>query len=65
MEEIKVTDRVLITVKRNEVIGKVLKIEGFDATCSFFMPRSKGMSIMKFPLSSLRKADDIKNIPLK
>lgn len=65
MTDISIGDEVLINVKRNEVIGKVLKIEGTDATCSFFMPRSKGMSITKFPLSALSKADSKKNIPLK
>ena len=61
MGDINIGDEVLITVKRNKVIGKVLKIEGTDITCSFFMPRSKGMSITKFPIAAVSKADNKKS----
>lgn len=57
MGNININDAVRCRVKRIEVIGKVLKIEGDSATCSFYMPRSKGMSTMKFPLKDLVKVD--------
>lgn len=57
MSDIKVSDQVYIVVKRSELIAKVIKIEESIATCSFFMPRSKGMSILKFPISELRKVE--------
>lgn len=54
---IKVNDAVLCKVKRIEVVGRVIKIEDNIATCSFFMPRSKGMSTMKCPITELQKVE--------
>jgi|GEM_PF-6258109 len=56
METVKVSDKVKITVKRIEVVAKILKIEGDLAVCSFYMPRSKGMSLVKLPITELQKA---------
>lgn len=55
MRDIEVGDLVLISVKRNELVAKVVRIEKDIATCSFYMPRSKGMCVMKFPINNLKE----------
>lgn len=64
MNNININDSVMLVVKRINVIAKVVKIENDIATCSFYMPRSKGMSITKVALSEITKIDAKENIDL-
>jgi len=64
MENININDAVMLVVKRIHVIAKVVKIENDIATCSFYMPRSKGMSITKVPLSEITKVDSKEQVNL-
>jgi len=65
MDDLKINDSVLISVKRINVIAKIAKIENEIATCSFYMPRSKGMSMVKIPLNELTKVKGKTSSPEK